>query len=114
MPPTKQDCLRVVKKESPQAPDVTLALLDVAAVKATELTGHPGWDRFLEQLQAMLDQAEKEAAVWTEHTINAHGTDDLRYAQRSATAYKVQVELLRRIMNLPGQILKEQHAAQSR
>lgn len=114
MPPTRQECLQLVKKQTTPAHDVAVSLLETAAVRAAELTGHPGWDRFLEQCQALLNQAEKDLAAWTENTINAFSTDDMRFAQRNVTQFKAQVELLKKIMNLPAEIVKERDAAQSR
>lgn len=113
MPPTKQEYAQLVKPSPVPAHDVAVALLETAAVRAVELTGHPGWDRFLEQCQAMLNQAEKDLAAWTENTVNALGADDMRYAQRNVTQFKAQVDLLKKIMQLPSAILQERHAAQS-
>ena len=114
MPPTRQEYASILKKPSVQERDIAVSLLETAAVRAVELTGHPGWDRFLEQCQAMLDQAEKDLAAWTENTINAYKDEDMRFAQRNVTQFKAQVELLRKIMQLPGEIVKERDAAQSR
>jgi len=114
MPPTRVDYLQAVKKASPQAQGIAPALLEVAAVKAAELTGHPGWDRFLEQLQYLLNQAEKDAALWTSNTVNAYKDEDMRFAQRETVKFAAQVELLKKIMQLPSEIVKEFHAAQSR
>lgn len=113
MPPTRQECLQLVKKQPAPAHDIAVSLLETAAVHAAELTGHPGWDRFLEQCQAMLNQAEKDLASWTENTINAYKDEDMRFAQRNVTQFKAQVELLKKIMQLPGEIVKERHATQS-
>lgn len=113
MPPTRQECLQLVKKQPAPAHDIAVSLLETAAVHAAELTGHPGWDRFLEQCQAMLNQAEKDLAAWTENTINAYKDEDMRFAQRNVTQFKAQVELLKKIMQLPGEIVKERHATQS-
>jgi len=114
MPPTRVDYLQAVKKASPQAQAIAPALLEVAAVKAAELTGHPGWDRFLEQLQYLLNQEEKSLALWTQSTVDAFSTDDMRFAQRERAKSAAQVELLKKIMNMPSEIVKEFHAAQSR
>ena len=113
MPPTKHECLQLVKKSPAPAHDVAVSLLETAAVRAVELTNHPGWDRFLEQCQAMLNQAEKDLAAWTENTINAYKDEDMRFAQRNVTQFKAQVELLTKIMHLPAEIMEERHAAQS-
>ena len=113
MPPTRQECMQIVKKQSSPSHDVAVSLLETAAVRAAELTGHPGWDRFLEQCQAMLNQAEKDLTAWTDNTVNAFSTDDMRFAQRNVTQFRAQVEVLRKIMQLPGEILKERDAAQS-
>jgi len=114
MPPTRVDYLQAVKKESPKAQGIAPALLEVAAVKAAELTNHPGWDRFLEQLQYLLNQAEKDLVLWTNNTVNAYKDEDMRFAQRETVKFAAQVELLKKIMQLPSEIVKEFHAAQSR
>jgi hypothetical protein len=113
MPPTRQEYTSILKKPFVQDHDIAVSLLETAAVRAVELTGHPGWDRFLEQCQALLNQAEKDVAAWTENTINAYKDEDMRFAQRNVTQFKAQVELLKKIMQLPGEIVKERHAAQS-
>jgi hypothetical protein len=113
MPPTRQEYASILKKPSVQERDIAVSLLETAAVRAVELTGHPGWDRFLEQCQALLNQAEKDLAAWTENTINAYKDEDMRFAQRNVTQFKAQVELLKKIMQLPGEIVKERHATQS-
>ena len=113
MPPTRQEYASILKKPSVQERDIAVSLLETAAVRAVELTGHPGWDRFLEQCQALLNQAEKDLAAWTENTVNAYKDEDMRLAQRNVTQFKTQVELLKKIMSLPGEIVKERHAAQS-
>lgn len=113
MPPTRQEYSSILKKPSVQERDIAVSLLETAAVRAVELTGHPGWDRFLEQCQALLNQAEKDVAAWTENTINAYKDEDMRFAQRNVTQFKAQVELLKKIMQLPGEIVKEHHAVQS-
>jgi hypothetical protein len=111
MPPTRQEYASILKKPSSQERDIAVSLLDTAAVRAAELTGHPGWDRFLEQCQALLNQAEKDLAAWTENTLNAYKDDDMRFAQRNVTQFKAQVELLKKIMQWPGEIMKERDAA---
>ena len=113
MPPTRQEYASILKKPLVQERDIAVSLLETAAVRAVELTGHPGWDRFLEQCQALLNQAEKDLAAWTENTVNAYKDEDMRFAQRNVTQFKAQVELLKKIMELPGEIVKERHAAQS-
>lgn len=113
MPPTRQEYATIIKKPFVQERDIAVSLLETAAVRAVELTGHPGWDRFLEQCQALLNQAEKDLAAWTENTINAYKDEDMRFAQRNVTQFKAQVELLKKIMQLPGEIVKERHATQS-
>ena len=111
MPPTRQEYASILKKPSTQERDIAVSLLDTAAVRAAELTGHPGWDRFLEQCQALLNQAEKDLAAWTENTLNAYKDEDMRFAQRNVTQFKAQVELLKKIMQWPGEIMKERDAA---
>ena len=107
MPPTLKQFERFQREKASEVHAVNLELLKVAAVKATDLTGHPGWDRFLEQLQAMLDDAEMQVVNWTDHCVRAMQTDDMREAQRQVAASVAQVVLLKQIMSLPNEILRE-------
>ncbi len=107
MPPTLTEFKKLQRTQTQDDRTINRALLEVAAVHASELTGHPAWDLFLRQLQAMLNQAEAEAATWTERCVNAVKEDDMRFAQRSATSYQGQAQLLRAIMQLPQAILTE-------
>ena len=114
MPPTRQECLRVVKKQEEQDRDIALSLLDTAAVKAVELTGHPGWDRFLEQCQAMLNENQCQAESWTIAMKHAVLDEKIREAQMNVICYETRVSTLKHVMQLPSEIMKERHAAQSR
>ena len=115
MPPTLSEFKRHLATAPVREKPINTALLEVAAVKASDLTGHPGWDRFLEQVQALLNTAEAELKTWTDRCCDAYKEEDLRFAQRNVTAYKTQVETLTRVMQMPNEILKEYHdAAQSR
>jgi len=107
MPPTMKDFQAFQRKSSQEDRTINLELLKVAAVKATDLTGHPGWDRLLEQLQAMLNDAEREVGHWTDVCVTTYRDEDSRQAQCQVAAAKAQVALLRRIMGLPHDIMRE-------
>lgn len=113
MPPTRQECLTLVKKPSAQEHDIAVSLLETAAVHAAELTGHPGWDRFLEQCQAMLNENQAQALSWTEALKHALSNEKIREAQMNVVCYETRVNILKHVMQLPGEIVKERHATQS-
>lgn len=111
MPPTLKEFQKFQREKTTEEHAVNLELLKVAAVKATDLTGHPGWDRFLEQCQALLEDAEQNAIEWSARCVQAINTDAMREAQRQAGVAIAEVELLKRIMQLPNKILKEYRSA---
>ena len=110
MPPTKTDFLSRIASATMPARSIDADLLKVAAVKATDLTGHPGWDDYLSHLQAMLNTAEAELATWTENCCNALSVDDMRYAQRNVTQFKTQITVLKEVMQLPGKVIETYNA----
>lgn len=114
MPPTLKQFERFQRERTSEDRAVNLDLLKVAAVKASDLTGHPGWDRFLESLQALLQEAEAQVVNWTDRCVRARQTDDMREAQRQVAASVAQVVLLKQIMALPNEILKEYQNANGR
>lgn len=109
MPPTLKDFTAVMRKHQKESPTINTDLLKVAAVKAEELTGHPSWDRFLQQCQADLEEAEAQAKDWTEKCVAAYKDEDMRYAQRQVTHYEAVRGYIRKLMTRPQEILKEYH-----
>lgn len=107
MPPTRQEVQNAINRQTMHERSINADLLKVAAVRAEELTGHPAWDHFLTRLQAMLDAAEQEKATWIERCCDAYKDEDVRFAQRNVTAYTVQADLLRQIMAMPQEVVKE-------
>lgn len=107
MPPTLKQFERFQREKTGEHHAINLELLKVAAVKTSELTGHPAWDHFLESLQALLDEAEMQVVNWTDACVRAMDTDEMRHAQRQVAASVAQVVLLKHIMALPNEILKE-------
>lgn len=113
MPPTRQEYASILKKPSVQERDIAVSLLETAAVRAVELTGHPGWDRFMEQCQAMLNENQAQALSWTEALKHSLSDEKIREAQMNVVCYETRVNTLLHVMQLPGEIVKEHHAAQS-
>lgn len=113
MPPTRQEYATLLKKPPTQAHDVAVSLLETAAVHAAELTGHPGWDRFLEQCQATLNENQGQLDAWTVTLKHALSDEKIREAQMNVVCYETRVNTLKHVMQLPGEIMKERHAAQS-
>ena len=110
MPPTRTDFLDRIAKAPAPIRSISPDLLKVAAVKSAELTGHPAWDDYLTRLQAMLDRAEAELVTWTENCCNAYKDEDVRYAQRNVTQYKTEVDVLKRVMQIPLEVIKAHNA----
>lgn len=117
MPPTLTEVKAALKRvqDKHREPTMNQALLETAAVKATDLTNHPAWDRFLEQCQAMLDANEAQAKAWTDKLKRSFKEEDMREAQMEVICYETRAMTLRHIMQLPGAVLKEYaDAAESR
>jgi hypothetical protein len=113
MPPSRAEVRAALQRAEAKVQSINTALLDTMAVKADDLTGHPGWDLFLQRCQALKEQAQKELAEWTTRTCDAYKGEDMRLAQRQVAAYKAQVQTLDTVMGWPKEIVTE-HAAQSR
>lgn len=107
MPPTLKDFMKTMRSVPRETQAVNTELLKVAAVRATELTGHPGWDRFLQQCQADLDEATTEATAWRVKCVAAYKDEDMRFAQRQVTHYEAVRGYILKLMERPNEILKE-------
>ena len=107
MPPTLKDFMKTVRETDRDVQRVNTELLKVAAVRATELTGHPGWDRFLQQCQVDLDEAEVELRAWVEKCVSAYKDEDMRFAQRQVTHYEAVRTYILKLMDRPQEILEE-------
>lgn len=113
MPPSRAEVRAMLQRDKDKVQSINTALLETAAVKAQDLTGHPGWDVFLQRCQALKEQAQKELAEWTTRTCDAYKGEDMRLAQRQVAAFKAQVQTLDTVMGWPKEIVTE-HATQSR
>jgi len=114
MPPTRRE---VEANFKPQAPAVQhdqywSTLLKSAAVSSEHLTGSQEWDRFLERVQPLLNDAKQSAAMWLERLAGALSESDVRVAQFNYQACKARIETLEEVMALPREIVKL-HAEQA-
>jgi hypothetical protein len=98
----------MLQRDQEKVRSINTALLETAAVKAQDLTGHPGWDVFLQRCQALKEQAQKELASWIERTCDGYKDEDMRLAQRNVSAYKAQIQTLDTVMGWPREIVQEQ------
>src|SRR3990167_7675052 len=119
MPPTRKDYEDALKKQqmlTQRARAVDMAVLHSASVRAEQMTGHPAWDKFLEQLQGRLEQAEHAAADFDLRMKEAVIESDLRIAQINWQVCKSRVDTLREVMELPKLVLetaRHEQAAQA-
>ena len=114
MPPTKREVEANFKPHSPavQHDQYWSTLLKSAAVSSEQLTGSQEWDRFLERLQPLLDDARQHEKMWLERSGGALEDKDIRIAQFNYQACKARVETLEEVMTLPREIMKL-HAEQA-
>src|SRR3990167_9654461 len=109
MPPTRQQYDEYVAKQQAlhqRNRALDLAVLHSAAVKAEQLTGHPGWDLFLQQLQGRLEQAEQAMAAFDQRMKEAVVESDLRIAQINWQVSRARVDAFREAMDLPKLVLE--------
>ncbi len=81
------------------------ALLRQAATDAALLTGHPGWDKYLQALQVDLDEAEQSLATLHLGVHQWYTEQDLRQGQLWIAQYTDRVQTLKKCMALPKEIL---------
>ncbi len=82
-------------------------LLKQAVVDAQLLTGHPGWDKYLERLQAVLDEAEQYLSALHTRVAGAYNGDDLRFVQCEIRETTGKINALNYCMSLPSELVKE-------
>ena len=109
MPPTKQqfDAFQARQRADLQRlRALDLSLLQSAAVNAEKLTGHPGWDLYLQQLQGRLEQTEQAMASFDTRMKEALDERELRVAQINWQVCRARVDTLREVMELPKHVLE--------
>ena len=112
MPPTKQQFEAMHAKQQEDFKRIRaldLSLLHSAAVKAEQLTGSDGWDAFLRQLQARLEQAGQTRQMWDERMRLAFSDTDLRMAQANWHIWNSRVDTLNEVMELPKHVMETAH-----
>lgn len=108
MPPTRREVEAAFPRTtvSKESDPYFAAVLKAAAVSSEKLTGSPEWDRFLEKLQPLLDDAKQSAAMWLERCGGAMSDADVRMAQFNYQACKARVDTLEEVMKLPREIIQ--------
>jgi hypothetical protein len=103
----------LVEKARKLAPvqQVNATLLRQAAVNASLLTGHPGWDKYLQALQVDLEEAEHEVRSLQPQMLTTCGDAQLRWLQIQLNIYTDRIITLKKCMTLPREIIA--HAAGS-
>ena len=112
MPPTREEVVASMQRLEQQVSRhraVDLSLLHSAAVKAEALTGHPGWDSYLQQLQGRLEQAMNERTSWDERMKRAYSETDTRLAQVNWHIWNARIDALNEVMQLPSKVLETYH-----
>lgn len=103
----------LVEKANKIAPAqaVNQAFLRQAAVSSALLTSYPAWDRYLQMLQADLDDATQSVVALQSRITVAYNDEELRMVQIQLNCAIERVYILKKCMNLPREIVT--HAAQS-
>ncbi len=87
------------------------ALLKQAAVESRLLTGHPAWDKYLSQVQALLDDAVKDQATCQDHYNRAFDEKSRNLAQVELHRCMAVIEVLKQVISIPTQVVT--HAVQA-
>ena len=115
MPPTLKDFtarLEEKRDRERQQEAAKVVHLKQAAVKATQLMQHEGWDYFLSVLQAELDKSRTEEMEWLLKVGAALLDHDIKYAQLNYNIWKSRATTLEEVIALPSQMRGQ--AAQNR
>ena len=109
MPPTREQVNEQFTRMQAQvvrARAVDLSLLHSALVNSQLVTGHPGWDQFLQQCQGRLELAMKDRDAWGERMRGAYQESDMRLAQVNWHVANSRVDTLNEIMELPRRVIE--------
>ena len=108
---TEQDFYQAQKAKQQKQRIPYEILLKQAAVDAAKLTGAPEWDKFLTQVQAILEEHQKGVQVYGEACTRAFTELDRTIAQVEYHRHHAAVEVLTQVMSIPQQLVK--HAPES-
>ena len=86
-------------------------LLKSAAVSAEKLTGNAEWDKYLTQLQALLQESQLSAQQWLERLGGALTERDVKECQLNYQACLSRATTLQEVMQLPQNIIQANHDA---
>lgn len=108
MPPTRREVESAFKPQTPSIQHDTYwsSILKTAALSSEQLTGSQEWDKFLERLQPLLDDAKASRTMWLERLAGALSDSDVRIAQFNYQACQARVQTLEEVMTLPSEIIK--------
>jgi len=83
----------------------TQRLIEQAEVDAAKLTGHPEWDRYLQRIQTLLDEAIQAKATWQDAYNRAFSEHHRNQAQVELHRHLAVIDTLERVINIPKEIL---------
>ncbi len=106
-----QQAEKVKERESSRRVAYAEALLKQAAVESRLLTGHPAWDKYLTQVQAILDGAIKDQATCQDHYNRAFDEPSRNLAQAELHSCIAVIAVLKQVMSIPNQVVT--HAVQA-
>lgn len=91
---------------------MTQRLIEQAEVDAALLTGHPEWDRYMQRVQTLINEAIQARDTWQDAYNRAFTEAQRNQAQVEYHCNRVLVDRLQHILTFPKEILA--HAAQHR
>lgn len=84
-------------------------LLKAAAISSEKLTTSEEWNRYLERLQPLLEQAKHECTQWLSRLSGAATETDVRVAQFNYQAWNSRYNTLQEVMLMPKAIIEAHH-----
>lgn len=79
-------------------------LLRQAVVDSKLLTQHPEWDRYLQRVQAILDDLTKDKLIWQEKYLNSYDEASRNKAQIEYQRHAAAIEVLVTVMTFPKEL----------
>lgn len=81
------------------------AFLKQSVVEAKLLTGHEAWDRYLQKLQVLVDEAEGELKGLYERLGTPLTEEQVRLAYISVNVFTERLRVLKHCMTLPHELI---------
>src|SRR6476659_1604551 len=106
-----QQAEKVKEREASRRVTYAEALLRQAEVDARLLTGHPAWDKYLSQVQVLMESAIKDRDINQDHYNRAFDEKSRNLAQVELHRCMAVIEVLKQVMSIPNQVVT--HAVQA-